>query len=275
MAVYSHNHRGSVRSASLQGRTSLKLCMRPYHGVFVAERRVIKNVLYRVERERGYEHTDNLFSPGYFTVEITPEKSVALVGSTESWDALEPAPDSILEAERQRLQSLLDRVPRSAQTGTAAQLIIAAEQFVIFPGTRPEERVLARASGNEARTIVAGYHWFTDWGRDTMISLEGLTLCTGRHQEAKEILRTFSHYVKDGLLPNHFPEGERTALRSEYNDKPRSADTLHRPPSRGKRDFAHIFTLCKRRTPPKPLPRRRKNRALQHRRCDTLVLPCH
>ncbi len=195
-----------------KGGPVLKLCMRPYHGVFVAERRVIKNVLYRVERERGYEHTDNLFSPGYFTVEITPEKSVALVGSTESWDALEPAPDSILEAERQRLQSLLDRVPRSAQTGTAAQLIIAAEQFVIFPGTRPEERVLARASGNEARTIVAGYHWFTDWGRDTMISLEGLTLCTGRHQEAKEILRTFSHYVKDGLLPNHFPEGERTAL---------------------------------------------------------------
>jgi predicted glycogen debranching enzyme len=195
-----------------KGGATLKLCMRPYHGVFVAERKVSKNVLYRVEQERGYEHVDNLFSPGYFTVEITHEKSVALVGSTESWDTLEPTPDSILEAERQRLRHLLDIAPKLAPMGTAAQLVIAAEQFVIFPGTRPEERVLAHASGNEARTIVAGYHWFTDWGRDTMISLEGLTLCTGRHQEAREILRTFSHYIKDGLLPNHFPEGERTAI---------------------------------------------------------------
>ncbi|MGH7965631.1 MAG: amylo-alpha-1,6-glucosidase, partial [Candidatus Binatia bacterium] len=84
--------------------------------------------------------------------------------------------------------------------------------FIILPGTRPEERVLARAAGEEVRTVVAGYHWFTDWGRDTMISLEGLTLCTGRHHEARAILRTFAHYVQDGLLPNLFPEGERTAL---------------------------------------------------------------
>jgi len=60
--------------------------------------------------------------------------------------------------------------------------------------------------------VVAGYHWFTDWGRDTMISLEGLTLCTGRHHEARALLETFAHYVNGGLLPNHFPEGERTAL---------------------------------------------------------------
>src|SRR5690606_20566233 len=57
-----------------------------------------------------------------------------------------------------------------------------------------------------------GYHWFTDWGRDTMISLEGLTLCTGRHQEARSILKTFAGYVQDGLLPNLFPEGERQGL---------------------------------------------------------------
>ncbi|HWP42756.1 MAG TPA: amylo-alpha-1,6-glucosidase, partial [Blastocatellia bacterium] len=59
---------------------------------------------------------------------------------------------------------------------------------------------------------IAGYHWFTDWGRDTMISLEGLTLATGRHAEAGYILRTFSHYVRDGLIPNLFPEGEREGL---------------------------------------------------------------
>jgi predicted glycogen debranching enzyme len=60
--------------------------------------------------------------------------------------------------------------------------------------------------------VIAGYHWFGDWGRDTMISLEGLTLCTGRYQEAKAILRTFARYVKDGLIPNLFPEGARQGL---------------------------------------------------------------
>ena len=57
--------------------------------------------------------------------------------------------------------------------------------------------------------MIAGYHWFTDWGRDTMISLEGLTLTTGRYIEAGYILRTFAHYVRDGLIPNMFPEGEQ------------------------------------------------------------------
>ena len=64
----------------------------------------------------------------------------------------------------------------------------------------------ARAEGDEIRTVIAGYHWFTDWGRDTMISLEGLTLSTGRAVEARWILRTFAHYVRDGLIPNLFPE---------------------------------------------------------------------
>jgi predicted glycogen debranching enzyme len=60
--------------------------------------------------------------------------------------------------------------------------------------------------------VIAGYHWFTDWGRDTMISLEGLTLCTGREREAGYILRTFGHYVRDGLIPNMFPEGTKEGL---------------------------------------------------------------
>jgi len=58
------------------------------------------------------------------------------------------------------------------------------------------------------RTIIAGYYWFTDWGRDTMISLEGLTLTTGRESEARQILCSFSNYIRDGLIPNLFPEGE-------------------------------------------------------------------
>jgi predicted glycogen debranching enzyme len=66
--------------------------------------------------------------------------------------------------------------------------------------------------GDDVRTVIAGYHWFTDWGRDTMISLEGLALCTGRHEEARWILRTFAHHVRDGLIPNLFPEGKSEGL---------------------------------------------------------------
>jgi predicted glycogen debranching enzyme len=95
---------------------------------------------------------------------------------------------------------------------TAAELVLAADQFIITPAGRVEEAARARASGDEVRTIIAGYHWFTDWGRDTMISLEGLTLCTGRHREAGYILRTFGHYVRDGLIPNLFPEGTKEGL---------------------------------------------------------------
>ena len=94
----------------------------------------------------------------------------------------------------------------------AAELVLAADQFVITPAGRVEEAARARAAGEEVRTVIAGYHWFTDWGRDTMISLEGLTIATRRHREAAYILRTFAHYVRDGLIPNMFPDGAREGL---------------------------------------------------------------
>jgi predicted glycogen debranching enzyme len=90
--------------------------------------------------------------------------------------------------------------------------VLAADQFVVTPAGRVADTALIRATGDDARTIIAGYHWFTDWGRDTMINLEGLTLLTGRHVEAGYILRTFAHYVRDGLIPNMFPEGTREGL---------------------------------------------------------------
>jgi predicted glycogen debranching enzyme len=74
------------------------------------------------------------------------------------------------------------------------------------------DETLLRAKGDAARTVIAGYHWFTDWGRDTMISLEGLTLATGRHMEARDILLTFAHHIRDGLIPNLFPEGQNEGL---------------------------------------------------------------
>jgi predicted glycogen debranching enzyme len=195
-----------------EGLPSLKMGLRPYTGVFVCDDHTSPNVLYRLERDRGYRHTATLHSPGYFSVTLSQGENVAFVASVERPEALEIDPAAMLEAERHRIEKVLSLAPERARTGLAAQLVLAADQFIILPGTRPEESVLAHTAGEDVRTVVAGYHWFTDWGRDTMISLEGLTLCTGRFREAKAILHTFAHYVRDGLLPNHFPEGESTAI---------------------------------------------------------------
>src|SRR3989442_13609941 len=70
----------------------------------------------------------------------------------------------------------------------------------------------ARAAGEEAGSVIAGSHWFTDWGRDTMISLDGLLLQTGRAREAGWVLHTFAQYGRDGLIPNLFPEGDDHGL---------------------------------------------------------------
>ena len=113
------------------------------------------------------------------------------------------------KASRKRL---LSRAHPKARSGIAAELVLAADQFIIVPAGRVDDRLRAWAAGDEVRTVIAGYPWFTDWGRDTMISLEGLTLVTGRHVEAGYILRTFSQYVRHGLIPNMFPEGENRGV---------------------------------------------------------------
>src|SRR5207249_4986870 len=116
------------------------------------------------------------------------------------------------DAARGRRRRLLAQAVPEARDGVAAELVLAADQFIVAPAGRTDEAARARAAGDEVRTVIAGYHWFTDWGRDTMISLEGLTLVTGRRVEAGFILRTFAHYVRDGLIPNMFPEGRKEGL---------------------------------------------------------------
>jgi predicted glycogen debranching enzyme len=175
--------------------------------------RRIENVLYPVEESRGYQARGDLWSPGYFRVALQAGGRVALVASTESIDTMSVlAPEEALAAEVSRRRRLLAVAAPEAREGVAAELVLAADQFVITPAGRTEDTTRARAYGDDVRTVIAGYHWFTDWGRDTMISLEGLTLVTGRHVEAGYILRTFAHYVRDGLIPNMFPEGRREGL---------------------------------------------------------------
>src|SRR5262245_64197023 len=107
---------------------------------------------------------------------------------------------------------MLSTATAPAQTGFGAEMALASDQFIVIPAGRVEEAARARAAGDEVRTVIAGYHWFTDWGRDTMISLEGLTCATGRLAEARWILHTFGQYVQDGLIPNVFPDGSTQGL---------------------------------------------------------------
>jgi predicted glycogen debranching enzyme len=173
----------------------------------------LDNVLYPIEESRGYQSRGDLWSPGYFTLRLDAGRRAALVASTESFESmLVLGAERALDAERGRRQRLIARADPTARDGVAAELVLAADQFIVTPAGRTEEAVRAHAYGDEVRTVIAGYHWFTDWGRDTMISLEGLTLVTGRHVEASYILRTFAHYVRDGLIPNLFPEGEKEGL---------------------------------------------------------------
>ncbi len=183
------------------------------NGAFTSDGGKTREVYYRLEAERGYESRGVLWNPGYFRAELQKDQSATLVASTEDWKTLLAlTPEEAINSETERRRKLILAAPKEVQNGYGAKLVLAADQFIITPSGRIEDSARARASGDEIRTVIAGYHWFTDWGRDTMISLEGLTLSTGRFHEAGWILRTFAHYIKDGLIPNMFPEGENEGL---------------------------------------------------------------
>jgi predicted glycogen debranching enzyme len=180
---------------------------------FTLDSHIIRNSFFRIESRRGYESVGDLWTPGYFKVDLHPGQLATLIASTEKWEVIKALnPSEAINAERERRNQLLLMAPPLARTGLAGELVLAADQFIITPASRIEDAARAHAAGDEIRTIIAGYHWFTDWGRDTMISLEGLTLSTGRYPEAGWILRTFQHYVHEGLIPNMFPEGQKEGL---------------------------------------------------------------
>jgi predicted glycogen debranching enzyme len=191
----------------------LRLHVGEQAGALVLDGGSFYEVEYALERDRGYAYRDVLWSPGYFRAELEVGQQVSLVASTDSWESITAATaDETLASELSRRKRLIEQADSCARSGLAAELVLAADQFVITPTTRVADAARAHAAGDEIRSVIAGYHWFTDWGRDTMISLDGLTLATGRFAEAGYILRTFSHYVRDGLIPNLFPEGEQAGL---------------------------------------------------------------
>jgi len=152
---------------------------------------------YANEDEGGDPPRGPLYSPGILTLTTSAGLDLTIA-------AAPLAPGDPWRAETARRQALLDAAHPALRQDMAAELVLAADSFVIEPRHRTNDPA--------ARSIVAGYHWFADWGRDTMIALEGLTLLTGRADDAKRILAGFAAHVRDGLIPNMFPDGATDGL---------------------------------------------------------------
>ncbi|MBV9827884.1 MAG: glycogen debranching enzyme family protein [Alphaproteobacteria bacterium] len=183
------------------------------HSSFTADGGGLREFFFSTEAQRGYDARDHEWTPGYFSAELRSNVPATLIAGVEPWHVMQAlTPDRAGDIEEERRRRLAAQAPPQAQQGLTAELVLAADSFLITPVGRIADIARARAEGDEVRAVIAGYHWFTDWGRDTMISLEGLTLTTGRPVEAKWILRDFAHHVRDGLIPNLFPEGNVEGL---------------------------------------------------------------
>ncbi|MBI2902228.1 MAG: glycogen debranching enzyme N-terminal domain-containing protein, partial [Candidatus Methylomirabilis oxyfera] len=155
-----------------------------------------RNFEYRAELERGLDFREDLFSPFTLRFDLSHRASATVIASTERHDARR-APE-LRRAEVKRRKGVPATSPSNDQL--VQSLVAAADQYIVARG--------------DQKTIIAGYHWFSDWGRDTMIALPGLALVTGRFDVAKSILLEFARHVDRGMLPNRFPDaGEQP----EYN----------------------------------------------------------
>jgi predicted glycogen debranching enzyme len=169
-------------------------------GQFTAAPEWYWNFWHRMEAERGLDALEDLMTPGTFATELSPKRPVYLVATAEAETAT-PAPGAdILDALKAASQRLIAPLPKTAPAWilTLAQ---AADQFIVRRGAA-------------SSSIIAGYPWFTDWGRDTMISLPGLATSLRRYDLAAGILRTYARFVDRGMLPNCFPDGGEAP---EYN----------------------------------------------------------
>jgi predicted glycogen debranching enzyme len=151
---------------------------------------------YPAERERGLDFKEDLFNPFTLKFDMNLHPEASIIASTEKRQAASIRP--LHEAETRRRYGITRSSPSSDALVTS--LIEAADQYIV--------------SRDDCKTVIAGYHWFADWGRDTMISLPGLALITGRYDAAKSILKEFLRYADKGMLPNRFPDAGEAP---EYN----------------------------------------------------------
>jgi predicted glycogen debranching enzyme len=161
------------------------------------------------ERNRGLDDREDHLFAALFRVTLQQGESLAIVMSTDGTAALDGEASRVQRAAYESALLSCGGAPKNdagtVTPGWLPQLVLAADQFMVkreLPGEP------------DGQSVIAGYHWFADWGRDTMIALPGLTLATGRADVAKQILLAFVKYVDGGMLPNNFPDAGGTP---EYN----------------------------------------------------------
>ncbi len=164
-----------------------------------------KDFEYVRERERGYDFREDLFMPGLLEMELAEGREVYLSASIRECGKNHQA---LWEDEKNQRKQASSFVRNCVQTvcsdGERKMLEGAIRSGRCFPVRTPTGR----------NTVVAGYHWFSDWGRDTLISLPGLTFCSGRPQDGVEILKAIGEYERGGLLPNFFTDAGKAAYNS-------------------------------------------------------------
>jgi predicted glycogen debranching enzyme len=148
-----------------------------------------KNFHYFRERERGQDYTEDLYSLGFLSLELEPGSSVFLLFTLDPV-MLEKSPEILKQSELDRLKNLVSEHTDKFLT----DLLKAGDQFIVN----------RKSTGNYS--VIAGYHWFSDWGRDSMIALRGLCIATGRQKEAASVIITFLNYLQQGVIPNRFPD---------------------------------------------------------------------
>lgn len=155
-----------------------------------------RQVQYPVEQQRGLDYAEDWWSPGEFTFHLATEQEATLVFTSENIEHLDV--QTLVVAEKKRRARIKDAAPGGDPL--AHQLWRAAESYLSERGPQ--------------QTVIAGYPWFTDWGRDAFISLPGLCLITGRHSIAWQVIESFAAHISEGMVPNRFPDlGEQP----EYN----------------------------------------------------------
>ena len=179
-------------------------------------------VKHRRDTERGLPDVEDVYQPGTFRLQMMPGERVTIVLSAEP--ALqaefgsaqhEAAVEKAWTRHQQRVQEILAKVnqtksPLPERDPVLARLALAADQFIVDRPVNTQDG----QPNSQLKTIIAGYPWFADWGRDSMISLPGLLLSTGRYNEARSLLKAFASYTHGGLIPNRFPDSGEAP---EYN----------------------------------------------------------
>jgi predicted glycogen debranching enzyme len=176
-------------------------------GSFAPDGRWFRGFRHREETARGLDDRSDLWAPGEARFTVEAGHPATLVLTAEPGEPTEP--EAALAAVTDRESSLVYRAGASAASPFVRDLVLAADQFLVRRDIPSDD------DHEHGRTVIAGYPWFNDWGRDTMISLPGLCLATGRHDEGTTILRSFARFVRGGLLPNDFPD--RADAVPDYN----------------------------------------------------------